>query len=53
MMQSKIVIYEPPLPYLVVTFTPSGIDVSTAQSRTEARMLVSERVAHRKRRERI
>jgi len=51
-MQTEIVIYEPPkdgLPYLVVTVSPDGVSVLTAKSRTEARMMVSERtVARRK-----
>src|SRR5262245_32186570 len=51
LMPIETAIYEPPsegLPYLVVTFTSDGMNVSQANSRTEARMLVSERVLRRR-----
>ena len=46
MAQAEMVIYEPPhpgLPYLVVTLTPTGVNVVPVKSRTEARVLVSQR----------
>jgi hypothetical protein len=50
MAQAETVIYEPPtpsLPYLVVTVTPTGVDVVPVKSRTEARVMVSLRKKRR------
>ena len=51
MAQAEMVIYEPPphpgLPYLVVTLTPTGVNVVPVKSRTEARVLVSQRQERR------
>jgi hypothetical protein len=44
-------IYDPPnegLPYLVVTFTPEGMKIATANSSLAARTIASERVIRRR-----
>ena len=51
-MKIETVLYEPPkdgLPYLVVTFTPNGIEVETTNSRTEARAMIAKRAAQLRR----
>jgi hypothetical protein len=51
MPQEDTVIYEPPraeLPYLVVTLAPTGLKVSPAKSRTEARIIAAEQISRRK-----
>jgi hypothetical protein len=51
-MPVKTAIYEPPkqgLPYLIVTFASDGLNVLTANSASEARMVVSERMIRRRR----
>ena len=45
MAQAEMVIYEPPhpgLPYLVVTLTPTGVNVVPVKSNTEARVMISQ-----------
>jgi hypothetical protein len=53
MSDATTTIYEPPtegLPYLVVTFTSDGMNVSTAKSSAAARMMASDRsITHRRR----
>ena len=44
-------IYDPPkegLPYLVVTFTPDGLKITSADSRLAARTIASEGVIRRR-----
>jgi hypothetical protein len=51
-MAIDVAIYEPPsdgLPYLVVTFGSDGVNVSTTNSRIEARKIASERTVEKKR----
>jgi hypothetical protein len=51
-MPGMTAIYDPPkegLPYLVVTFTPDGMKITTANSSLAARMIASERVIRRRR----
>jgi hypothetical protein len=46
MAQAETVIYEPPhpgLPYLVVTFTPTGVTAIPVKSNTDARVMISQR----------
>jgi hypothetical protein len=46
-MPGMTTIYDPPkkgLPYLVVTFTPEGMKIATANSSLAARMIASEGV---------
>jgi hypothetical protein len=55
-MPIKTAIYEPPkegLPYLIVTFASDGLNVLTAKSSVEARVMVSERVMRRRRERKI
>jgi hypothetical protein len=50
-MPGKTAIYDPPkegLPYLVVTFTPEGMKIATANSSLAARTIASERVIRRR-----
>jgi len=50
-MPGTTTIYDPPkegLPYLVVTFTPEGMKIATANSSLAARMIASERVIRRR-----
>jgi hypothetical protein len=50
-MPVKTAIYEPPnegLPYLVVMFASDGLNVLTANSSVEARVMVSERAIRRR-----
>ncbi len=50
-LSAEIAIYEPPtdeFPYLVVTFASDGMSVLTANSRTEARAMASERAIGRR-----
>jgi hypothetical protein len=52
MTSTTTAIYEPPnegLPYLVVTFTPDRVNVSTANSSTAARELAAEHSIRRRR----
>jgi len=51
-MQVAPAIYDPPkdgLPYLVVNFASEGMSVSTANSKSEARIIASERALKRRR----
>jgi hypothetical protein len=50
-MPGSTAIYDPPkegLPYLVVTFTPEGLKIATADSSLAARTIASERVISRR-----
>jgi hypothetical protein len=50
-MPGSTAIYDPPkegLPYLVVTFTPEGMKIATANSSLAARTIASERVIRRR-----
>jgi hypothetical protein len=50
-MPGSTAIYDPPkegLPYLVVTFTPEGMNIATANSSLAARTIASERVISRR-----
>jgi hypothetical protein len=50
-MPGTTTIYDPPkkgLPYLVVTFTPEGMKIATANSSLAARMIASEGVISRR-----
>jgi hypothetical protein len=50
-MLGSTAIYDPPkegLPYLVVTFTPEGMKIATANSSLAARTIASERVIRRR-----
>ena len=50
-MPGTTTIYDPPkegLPYLVVTFTPDGMKIATANSSLAARVIASERVIRRR-----
>jgi hypothetical protein len=51
-MPGSTAIYDPPkegLPYLVVTFTPEGMKIATANSSLAARTIASERTIERRR----
>ena len=51
-MPGSTTIYDPPkegLPYLVVTFTPEGMKIATANSSLAARTIASERTIGRRR----
>jgi hypothetical protein len=50
-MPGRTTIYDPPkegLPYLVVTFTPDGLKIATANSSLSARTIASEGVLRRR-----
>ena len=50
-MLGSTTIYDPPkegLPYLVVTFTPEGMKIATANSSLAARTIASERAIRRR-----
>ena len=50
-MPGSTTIYDPPkegLPYLVVTFTPEGMKIATANSSLAARTIASERAIRRR-----
>jgi hypothetical protein len=50
-MPGTTTIYDPPkegLPYLVVTFTPDGMKITSANSTLAARMIASERAIRRR-----
>ena len=50
-MPGMTTIYDPPkegLPYLVVTFTPDGLKITSADSRLAARTIASEGVIRRR-----
>jgi hypothetical protein len=50
-MPGRTTIYDPPkegLPYLVVTFTPDGLKITTADSSLAARTIASEGVFKRR-----
>ena len=50
-MPGTTTIYDPPkegLPYLVVTFTPEGMKIATANSSLAARTIASERAIRRR-----
>ena len=50
-MPGSSAIYDPPkegLPYLVVTFTPEGMKIATANSSLAARTIASEQVISRR-----